>query len=336
MKSTARARSDVTKVLEHIASMRFAANAAGNHDFAVARINTNGTLDTAFNTTGKVAFSIGNSVDIARAVTLDTSARMLIAGYSWMGTQYDSVFAKLNTNGTLDTAFNSTGKKVFTVTASDNAFLGIEVGMAIAFAAGPAYDGAKWSTGVRRVDDGNGGNFPSAIISGANDIKLSVVKLAVGGTTINYLAGSESNGSNLDFVVYRMVADSLDTAFNTTGRFIASFGGGDDAASSIRVQTDGRVIVAGYGNDGSKDNFAVIRLKTDGTLDTSFFTTGKSSLSIGSGQDRVQGMDLLNDGNIVIGGRSWNGSNFDFGIIRLNFDGTAKKSGDLDLSFGTD
>ena len=69
-----------------------------------------------------------------------------------------------------------------------------------------------------------------------------------------------------DFAVARFNSDgSLDTSFSGAGRVTTEFGSANDSAYSIKVQTDGKILVVGY----SGSNFALARYNTDGSLDTS-------------------------------------------------------------------
>src|SRR5207237_10071904 len=64
---------------------------------------------------------------------------------------------------------------------------------------------------------------------------------------------------------------SLDTSFNGTGKVTTNFGGdGNAEGRSVTVQTDGKIVVAGYATAGGVEKFALARYNADGTLDTSF------------------------------------------------------------------
>ena len=62
-------------------------------------------------------------------------------------------------------------------------------------------------------------------------------------------------------------------------------GSSADLARSVAIQSDGKIVVAGYSNNGSNDDFALVRYNTDGTLDTSFHSDGKVTTAIGSSAD---------------------------------------------------
>jgi hypothetical protein len=67
-----------------------------------------------------------------------------------------------------------------------------------------------------------------------------------------------------------------DTGFAGDGFQTLDFpGGSDDTASAVLVQADGRIVVVGYAvPGGGKANFALARLKANGTIDTSFSVDG--------------------------------------------------------------
>jgi uncharacterized delta-60 repeat protein len=54
---------------------------------------------------------------------------------------------------------------------------------------------------------------------------------------------------------------------------------------SVAIQSDGKIVVAGYSNNGSNFDFALVRYNTDGSLDTSFDSDGKVTTEVGSGDD---------------------------------------------------
>src|SRR5262249_27939867 len=145
------------------------------------------------------------------------------------------------------------------------------------------------------------------------------------------IAGSAYNGSNSDFAVVRYNSNgSLDNSFDTDGKLTVAVGSGDDLGSSVALQVDGKIVVAGTSASGASNDFAVVRCNTDGSLDTSFDTDGKLTTPIGSGDDSGYSVAVQADGRIVVAGSSSNGSNLDFAVVRY------KANGNLDrLSDGT-
>jgi len=86
-----------------------------NADFAVARLNADGSLDPTFGAgsgTVLVPFDLGdNNSDTAGAVTLQPDGKILVAGWAVVGaSNYDFAVVRLLPDGTRDTTFNSTGR----------------------------------------------------------------------------------------------------------------------------------------------------------------------------------------------------------------------------------
>lgn len=134
--------------------------------------------------------------------------------------------------------------------------------------------------------------------------------------------------ANLPMAVVRAAAGELDPTFGTGGKVTTNLGGTADGAGAVVVQPDGKIL-AGGSVDGR--DFALLRYKTDGSLDSSFGTGGIALTDFGSGAEAIKALALQPNGKIVAAGSS-NAVPFgpdDFALARYNADGT------LDLSFGT-
>ena len=90
-----------------------------------------------------------------------------------------------------------------------------------------------------------------------------------------------SSGSK-DFAVVRYNTNgTLDNSFAGNGKAGVDFSGGYDIANSVAIQTDGKIVVAGYdiGNEGY--DFVVMRYNSNGSLDNSFNGDGKKVIGFG-------------------------------------------------------
>ncbi|MCP3998509.1 MAG: hypothetical protein GY722_26090, partial [bacterium] len=146
------------------------------------------------------------------------------------------------------------------------------------------------------------------------------------------LGGSSHNGLDNDFALVMYNSDgSLDTSFSGDGIGTVSFGLGDDIGRAVTIQSDGKILVAGYADNGTNTDFAIVRLNTDGTLDTSFNGDGMLNTDFAVSDDKVFSIALQADDKILVAGnRGFGGSNVDFAVARYNADGT------LDTSFSGD
>jgi uncharacterized delta-60 repeat protein len=251
---------------------------SGGFDFAVARFNTDGSPDTSFGTGGKVITNVANHYNQANAVAIQSDGKIVAVGTAGNGSNEDFAVVRYNTDGSLDTSFNGTGKVMTSIG-----------------------DGDEEAWGMALQSDGK-------IVA----------------------AGFSNNGSSKDFAAVRYNANgSLDTTFNSTGKVTTSFGSGDDQAWGVAIQSDRKIVAAGQGYNGSNLDAAVVRYNTDGSLDTSFNGTGKVMTSIGDGDDEFSGVAIQPDGKIVGAGSGGFGSNYYFAAVRYDTNGS------LDSSYGT-
>jgi uncharacterized delta-60 repeat protein len=121
---------------------------------------------------------------------------------------------------------------------------------------------------------------------------------------------------------------AFDTTFGGVGYVTTPGSWGEDGAQAMVVQSDGKIVVAGYASNATNWDFAVVRYNVDGTLDASFGDDGRVLTPVRSGGDVGQAVALQLDGRIVVAGYSAGAANFDFALVRYNADGT------LDASFG--
>lgn len=133
-------------------------------------------------------------------------------------------------------------------------------------------------------------------------------------------AGNHTDG-NFDFAASRYNPDgSPDISFANSGNFLESIGG-DDWCYSILLQPDGRLIMTGT----SGERIAVVRLLTDGTLDSSFSVNGMLTIKIDNKPSEGRCAALQPDGKILVGGQD---DEDEIVVIRIASDGI------IDSSFG--
>lgn len=185
--------------------------------------------------------------------------------------------------------------------------------------------------GVLDTSFGAGGKVISSINSGS-DKAYSVIlqpdgKILVAGMTVNSLTGQ-------DFLCLRYNIDgSLDTSFGTNGIFTNDFQtGSDDVVYSLALQTDGKIVLAGYSDDGSNKNAAILRLTASGTIDTTFGTGGKVLTDfIASKADEIKVVKIHPlTGAIIVGGTSATSTTQSQAVIARY-----TNTGTLDTTFNT-
>lgn len=278
-------------------------NTYGNYDFAVTRLNEDGSLDTSFgdNGTKVIAFDLGGTdeddnlafdLDVATCVAIQSDGKIVVGGYAQRDSSgnFDFAVARLNTDGSMDSSFSSDGKAL------------------VAFDYGGAGDDR--ATGIAIQSDG---------------------RIVLVGT-----CQQDASGAG-DLAIARLLSDgSLDTSFTGDGRKWIDFSGGsDDGGAAVAIQDDGSIVVVGYTTNSNGDNdFAIARVIPDGSLDYTFSDDGKKTIAFdlgGDGTDRATSVAIQSDGSIVVAGSaSGKNGDGDFAVARLT------KSGGMDGAFSGD
>lgn len=311
---------------------------AAGIDFAAARYNADGTLDTSFGQGGMVTTDFAGGADYAQAVVIQSDGKIVVAGYADMGgvTGTDFALVRYNADGSLDTSFGQ-GGKVTTDFAADGDYGQalliqsngkiIVAGTSSSGATSDDFALARYNTdGSLDTSFGQGGkvttNFGPLSIEDAYAAALQADGKIV-------LAGMVHTNTSDDFALARYNSDgSLDTGFGSAGLVTTDFGSTNDTAHAIVIQSDGKIIAGGYSINGSQ-NFALARYNADGTLDASF-DGGKITTDFNGGADTLEGLVLQTDGKVIAAGFSFprRSSVPQVALARYNGDGS------IDTTFG--
>jgi uncharacterized delta-60 repeat protein len=284
-----------------------------NVDFAITRLNPDGSFDTSFDGDGTVGIDFGGA-DSAQAVALAPDGRIVVAGGT--SVNFAMAVARLNTDGSLDASFDpggtdGPGKRTFGGEDANAVLVAPDGKIVLAGSGGPNIDFVV----TRLNPDGSfdtsfDGDGTLGIDFGSKDHGRGAAlqpdgKVVVAGQTLD----------NLGVAVARSNPDgSLDDTFDGTGK--KTFGyGGSDSAKAVALQPDGRIVVAGYA--GPNTAFAVTRLNPDGSFDTSFDGDGTAGIDFG-GNDGAYAVALAPNGKIVVAGIGMGGPGTGaFAIARL-------------------
>jgi uncharacterized delta-60 repeat protein len=290
----------------------------------VVRLNSDGTRDTTFTTnTGSGA----NERAISSSIRSD--GKIVISGIftTWNGTSVNRIVL-LNSDGTIDTTFTTN-----VGTGANNGislFLTIDGvaiqpdGKIVISGDFTTWNGTFVGRVVRLNSDGTRdstfiSNIGSTANSSGNSFPLSI-EVQLDGKII--VAGSFQfwNGDAVGNIVRLNSDGTVDTAFaNNIGSAASTF------INAVQIQSDGKIIIGGDFTTWNGVSRRVVRLNSDGTLDTTFAT------NIGTGPNNTtRSISFQSDGKILIGGdfTSWNGTTVGR-IVRLNSDGT------IDTTFTT-
>ena len=309
--------------------------AANTGDQALVRLNVDGSLDSSFGSGGTVLTVLTPFSDYSLEVLIQPDAKIVVAGKSWNGSNYDFTLVRYNSDGSLDTSFGSGGSVVTDFGSSHDEAAGAvlqpdgKIVVAGGSQIGATYDfslARYTSNGSLDTSFGSGGKVTTQVGSGADG--ANAVALQPDGKIV--ATGFSSNGSNDDFALVRYNADgSIDTGFGLGGKVTTPIGSAGDTAWEVAIQPDGKLVAVGSSSSGLTDDFALARYNADGSLDTGFGSGGKVTTPFGSSYDDALAARLQPDGRIVAVGYSNNGTKYELALARYMPDGS------LDTGFGS-
>lgn len=245
-------------------------------DFAIARLNANGTLDTTFGpqpSTGIVTRDFGSSSEGATAVAILSDGRIVVAGFTTIADRAVFAFDYVSTSGFpqfVGPDLDSTGAPI---------------------------------NGARHTSFGGGVSASPTSMAIQADGKV----VLVGDAT--FTTGIPGDVDRFMVIARYNVDGTMDTTFDGDGRRGVDFGA-FSFASGVAIQADGKIVAAGHVEESLNGvvnvKFAVARFNTNGSLDSTFSGDGRLttdfSATAGDFSDAVA--IQKSDGRIVVVGSS--------------------------------
>jgi len=167
------------------------------------------------------------------------------------------------------------------------------------------------NSGYSRFGFGGGTDIPSAAAVQA-DGKIVVV-------------GSSSEAGRKRIVLLRYTPNGfLDTSFGSNGWRTLNVGAGDSEGTAIKLQEDGKILVAGTVFSGTNKDFALLRFNSDGSTDTAFGLNGLVSMDFTQADDIARAVAVQADNKILVVGTITNSSGnwVHIAVVRYNPDGS--------------
>ncbi len=273
----------------------------------IARVNTDGTLDTGFDP--------GSGANITvYTINMQSNNKVIVGGsFTIFNGVSKTNITRLNIDGSLDGTFNSGGS----VNGTGYATTILNDDRIIFVGAFTLYNNISIRDIIRLNANGTQDVTFNPSTGAGDAIRTMAIqndgKIIIGGDFNSY------NGVIRSRIARLNTDGSLDASFITTGSF-------DGGISTCAIQTDGKIIIGGsfttY-NGFSRNRIA--RLNTDGSLDQSF--------NPGTGANRTGGTDVYtcaiqSDGKIIIGGLFTS-----YNIVTRNYIARINSDGSLDATF---
>jgi uncharacterized delta-60 repeat protein len=302
----------------------FARGATGLTDFALARLNNDGSLDSSFGTGGKVTTGLAGAYAQARAMALQPDGSIVVGGTLSGPVGPGFAITRYLPNGTFDTTFGTSGwaitkflkpKEGLTIYESLSALAVQQDGRIVAAgSAGSPQSDFRFAV-VRYLSDGtldqSFGSRGKVTIPFFGNGHARGLAIQPDGKII--IVGVIGNGitNKVEFGVVRLNRDgSLDSDFGNGGKVTEGFSAFSAAANSVAVQADSKIVVTGSAefkkrNDAYADTaFAVARFNRDGSLDNTFGSNGRVTQDFGELSDDASAVAIEPDGRLIVAGGS--------------------------------
>lgn len=283
----------------------------------LVRYDKDGVLDPDFGTDGKVIIDIeGYYSEQCKTVAMQGDGKILVGGYAQHISNDKSYFVvvRCNDDGSLDSTFGTNGIVIGSRGKANS--MGIQEDGKIIL--GGALDGTftleqYHSDGTLDTSFGVDGKVITPVGTYGEGYSLLIQD---NGKIV--LGGYSNSGTGSNFAIVRYNSDgTLDTTFGMDGKVITPVGSAG-RGNSLAIQEDGKILLAGYGNDDSNNsNFAIARYNSNGTLDSSFGMDGIVITPIGDSYGGGNSLGGHSDGKIVVGGYVY-GSSLDIALVRYN------------------
>lgn len=302
------------------------AGTPSTYQMAVARYNEDGDLDTSFGDQGKLRFPVGAVKSFVMDMAKQPDGKILLGGRTWDNVTGDFAVVRLNEDGSFDDTFGANG--IFRLATAE-----IEASEAIAL----LEDGTILMVGYRDdnlavakitadgiMDTTFGVN--GWVILPFDDLASYGDDLAIQDDGKIVIAGFVLNGENrFQVAAARLNADgSVYTTFGTDGKVLFNVGDWNDFGEGIAIQSDGKILIGDHkwiANLDQRHDLFVARLNTDGSLDTSYGTSGVVTARLVDGANYASELVLQADGKPILMGYTIFQGLIDMAMVRFDTDG---------------
>nr|WP_321455483.1 DUF4347 domain-containing protein [uncultured Cohaesibacter sp.] len=305
-------------------------------DFGLTKYLSDGTIDTSWGTNGSVITAINTNDETVSAMTVQSDGKIMVSGSYNNGSSDHGVLIRYNADGSLDSSFGSGGILGVGSALGDNDYgrdILVQPDGKILATGDVAVGGVNSIYITRHNEDGSldtsfGGSGIVSLDIDVYDEFVTTMLLQSDGKII--VGGYNDTYASMDFALIRLNSDgSYDSGFDGDGIWTNYDVSSDQISYATALDASDRILIAGTTNTaGNLDSF-VMRVNSDGSLDTSFGSFGSVTLALGSSDEKITQIRELSDGKILLAGFAYNGADNDLLLVRLNADGS------LDARFGS-
>lgn len=295
-----------------------------------------GSIDESFAIAGFYNSQIDSIADEAKSMAFQSDGKIVTAGYfgepGLSETSEDFYVRRFNADGSRDSSFGDNGIAIIDLAGGTDSAWDVKIqedGKILV--AGFGWQSWERALIMRLNSDGSldtefSGDGMAVIEIGGFSDRLWDIEIQDDGKIVG-CGTCFVSGSNNDWCALRLHPNgNLDTSFGDGGVLSLDLGAVQISANDLIILEDGRILMAGYTNPSGTYLMQLAMLNSDGSLDETWNDDGLAELSIDFMDDAIQSIAIQDDGKILAGGYSWNGSDYDFALVRFNSDGEPDQS----------
>lgn len=304
----------------------------GEFDFALLRLNADGSVDSDFGTDGAIFVDIDDTTNLGEAVLELPDNKIVVLGHIGGGGITAFSYSRLNSDGSPDADFGGgDGHEVSPVDVpsviitraerrADGKIFVVGYGIPVetvyeSFVACFNEDGTLntdfGTDGIAWVDISMS-NFYSFDLALQTDNKILFI-----GTYTDDVSGD----TNMKVVRLKSNGD-YDPEFGDAGKVTIDLEGNEESGTSIVLQTDNKILIGGHSNINGDRDYVLMRLESNGDIDNLFGTDGLVLTDFAGGDDKALDIALQENNKIIQGGQVNNGG------LRI---GAARFENDVDV-----
>ena len=266
--------------------------ANSRYNVALVRLNNDGSMDSGFSGDGYLLHDAGYTttgygVDIQSDGTIITVGGCATSDFYSVRVRNDGTYL-----GYISTDFDGDDDTGYSLAvASNDLFYSVglthsnsSLGIA-SFNSSGSLNTSFSSDGKDVISNFGAGVHPKVLVQSDD-------KIIVGGKYASYYVSG-------DFMVVRYNTDgTFDSGFGSSGQVSVDFGN-EDWCYDMVLQSDGKILAVGSSDNGDNEDFSIIRLNTDGSLDNTFSSDGKIMLDFHS-DDYGRSVAITDDDKIFV------------------------------------
>jgi uncharacterized delta-60 repeat protein len=306
---------------------------------ALFKFNTDGSPDTSFSQDGYAIIDVPNGFGYFYSGALQFDGKIVAAGTANVAGDYQTLVARFNTDGSLDSTFGDLGQVLTNVSASDDNGYALALqpdGRIVVVGNDRTSSGTARFMAIRYLTNGDRDNSfgTNGIARVSVSNALAVPRSVVVQTDGKIVAAGTNSISGGDLALVRFNSNGTpDDSFGTNGIVITEPPNTQQSDLRHILQlADGRLLAIGVSAYGqfNEPTPLMVRYNTNGSPDTTFDVDGIRFIDLPDNGGAVEEMAVQPDGKIIVAGGISVAGGSKCIVMRLFPDGS------LDSGFGPD